>query len=87
MDAVKLDLKLKLNSENSRSDAIVRKYYKLQKQAIDQARKEGPFMSPDENIRLKFAKGLIEVARKIKYYKIKPTDELKDIEPSGAFSR
>lgn len=80
MKAVKREVRDKLDSADT-SEAIIRKYYKLQKAAVKQCKREGPFASRKENLRLRFVAGLLEVARKIHYYRIKRGDDLKDIIP------
>jgi len=38
-------------------------------------------------MRLKFVQGLLDVARKIRYYKIKRSDKLENIVPKGSYNR
>ena len=44
-------------------------------------------MSTLENKKLRYCKAVIDVARKIKYYRIKKSDHLDGVIPTGAFSR
>ena len=86
MQAVRKDIKLKLDSTES-SEVLLRNFYKLQTIAEEEAKLEGPFVSKEENLKLRRFTACTIALRKILYYKIKSGDDTTHIVPKGAYSR
>ena len=66
---------------------IIKKMYLLEDTARKEARAEGPFMNAHDNAREVRLQKLLQVAKNVLYYKIKPGEDCSNVIPKDCFSR
>jgi hypothetical protein len=86
MSAVRVDVKRKMDEENSQ-ELLLKSYYNIQKQAIEDAQREGAFATEEDNKRNKRIIKLLGLARNIQYYGIKLGDNIENVIPADQFDR
>ena len=66
---------------------IIKKMYLLEDTARQEARAEGPFLNAHDNAREQKLQKLLQVARNIRYFKVKPGEDVTNIVPKDCYSR